>query len=300
MNNSVKKHFLKLMSLVFAATLWFYVLNSEPITIEKSIKLSLLPPSGMSVNVEVPKEVKVVLKGSRTFLNNLNFEKEKLFIELSEYPNQETFAVTFDKKMVPVPFGIDVQEILPQQIVLSLEKEIKKFVPLRLKLIGDVQKDLKVVKRNLEPTEVMISGPRSVLKQIGQIHTAPIDLSTLEGNGKMAIPLEVIDSRVSIDLQTDPVFDYSIRPNTANFSLKKIKILFLSNYNSVSSNLKTVTLDVLVPESKMSTLNESDVKVIAEIPPNQPGKHRVQLKAQMPEGVHLLQIHPEYINVTVK
>ena len=47
-------------------------------------------------------------------------------------------------------------------------------------------------------------------------------------------------------------------------------------------------------------MKNSDVQVIADIPEAATGKTRVKLKAVLPEGIHLLKIHPEYIDVSVK
>ncbi len=299
------RHLLKIFSLVSAATLWFYVLNSEPLEIERKVGLVLLPPRGLAVNTEVPKTISVKLKGSRAFVKDLFFEGERIFVDLKNFPyQQKAFAVTFDKSMIPVPFGVEVLEVNPTQVMLSLDREIKKWVPVRSKLVGELPKDLKLVKREIEPQEFMIKGPRSVLKKIGQLQTAPVDLSILEGEGVLKIPLEIIDPRVVVEKLNDVHFKYTIRPNKANFTLNDVKIHFLTSRNRFRSRVKTVSLDVLMPEEVIRGLDQKllrdKLKVIAEIPERSTGKVRVKLRVKLPDGVHLLQMHPKYINVSVR
>ena len=82
----VRRHILKVISFFAAITLWFYVLNSEHITIDARIPLVFITPTDLALNVKVPKTVKVKLKGSRAFVKNLNFDKEKVIVDIRDYP----------------------------------------------------------------------------------------------------------------------------------------------------------------------------------------------------------------------
>jgi YbbR domain-containing protein len=295
------RHILKFFALFMAITLWFYVLNSEPIEVEKRIALVFIPPVDMAVNVEVPKVVRVKIKGSRSFVQNLNYKNEKLFIDLKNYPyQQETFAVTFDPLMVPVPLGVEVLEVLPPQIVLSLDREIKKIVPVRAKLVGVKNSEIQLVKKLLVPKEMMIRGPREAIKKIGVLYTRPIDISLLKDEGQMKVSLEAIDSRVQLEGKEEVEFSYSLRPNTANLTLRDIPVHFLSTGHKVMTQVKSVVIDVLVPQEKEKTINKNDIKVIAEIPSGAKGEQRIPLRADLPDGMHLLRIYPRSIKVILK
>ncbi len=294
------RHMLKVISLVCAVTMWFYVLNSEPLEVEKRVPLAMITPSGLAINVEIPTTVKVKLKGSRAFVQDLDLSQEKLIVDLRDYPyTQETFAVTFEKNMVRLPFGVEVQDIEPKQVVLSLEREIKKLVPIRLRTVGEVGKDLKLVEKSFQPKEFMIRGPYGVLKKTVLLNTLPVDLSTLEGKGELRLPLENVDRRIVIEEKRDVAFSYTIRPNKANLTLKNINISFLTKHTRFQSSDQRVALDVLVSSDRKDAMRSSEVKVIAEIPDNAKGKVRIKLRAELPDGVNLLQIHPEFINVSL-
>lgn len=298
---SRSRHILKFISLITAVTLWFYVLNSEPLELEKRIPLTFINPADLALNVEVPKTVKVKIKGSRAFVQDLDFDKEKLIVDLRDFPyHQETFAVTFERSMVRLPFGVEVLEITPKQVVLSLEREIRKKVPVRVRTVGDVGKDLKLVSKNYRPKEYMIRGPYSMLKKTTILNTAPVDLSVLEGSGEILLPLEKLDGRILVEEMRNVEFSYVIKPNKANLTLKNVPIRFLTKHSSFKASLERVALDVLVSEERKDALRSSEVQVIADIPDNASGKVQVKLRAQLPDGVNLLQIHPEFINVSLQ
>lgn len=299
-NESRNRHILKVISLLSAVTLWFYVLNSEPLEVEKRMELTFITPPDLAINVETPKTVKVKVKGSRAFVQDIDFSEEKLIVDLRDYPyRQETFAVTFEKNMVAMPFGVEVLDVEPKQIVLSLDREIRKVVPVRVRTVGEVGKDLKLVNKDYRPKEFMIRGPYEILKKTTLLNTIPIDLATLEGKGELRLPLESVDGRVLIEEKRDVQFEYTIRPNKANLTLKNVKISFLTRHTRFKSSDELVALDVLISEERKDALRSSEVKVIAEIPDKARGKVRVKLRAELPDGVNLLQIHPEFINVSL-
>lgn len=297
---SRSRHILKVISLLASVTLWFYVLNSEPLEVDKRLELTFINPTDLAINVEVPKTVRVKIKGSRAFVQNIDLTGEKVIVDLRDYPyKQETFAVTFEKSMVRLPFGVEVLDIEPKQVVLSLDREIRKVVPVRLRTVGEVGKDLKLVERDFRPAEFMIRGPYEVLKKTTLLNSVPVDLSTLEGKGELRLPLEKIDQRIVIEDKKDIQFSYTVRPNKANLTLKNVAISFLTTHKKFKSSVDKVALDVLVSDDRKDALRESEVKVIAEVPDKARGNVRVKLRAVLPDGVNLLQIHPEFINVSL-
>lgn len=298
---SPSKHTLKFISLLVAATLWFYVLNSEPLEVDRRVPLVFIKPPGLAINVEVPKSVKVKVKGSRAFVQGIDLSQEKLIVDLRDFPySQETFAVTFESSMVRLPFGVEVLDIEPKQVILSLEREINKFVPIRIRTVGEVGKDLKLVEKDHFPKKYKIRGPYNVLKKIGLLDTVPVDLSTLEGDGELRLALEKVDSRVLIEEKKDVEFRYLVKPKKANLTLKNVDISFLTKHTRFKASSEKVALDVLVSEGRKDSFTKSEVKVIAEIPDSKRGRVRVKLRATLPDGVNLLQIHPEFINVSLQ
>lgn len=290
------------VSLFTASAFWFYVLNSEPLVVEKQVPVVFINPAGLAPLSVLPKTLSVKLKGSRSFVKSLKFDSDKIFVDLKKFNyKKETFVVDFNSSMVPVPFGISVMDISPAQTMVSLEKEIKKKVPVRPEYVGEINPNLKLVKKEIKPSEFMISGPISVMRKIGVLRTLPYDLTTVDGDeGTVKLTMAPTNPLIKIEDRKDVYLNYVFKPNKANMTLKNIPISFLTSRPSFSSRVKKVALDVLVSdEEKIKNLKNSSIKVIAELPGRR-GSASVKLKAELPEGVHLLQIHPESINVQIK
>lgn|GEM_PF-607051 len=298
-----QKRILKIVALIFASTIWFYVLNSEPYEVEKEIPISFITTPGQAVANLTPRTLKVRLKGSRVFMQNIFSSSERVVLNLreSQYQGLSEFEALVQNTDVPLPFGVEVLELEPKIIPIRLDREIRKEVEVRAQLSGDLPTDLRLVEQEVSPSPVMIKGPVEVMRRIGVLRTEPINRATLEGSGSIPVGINDLDSRVSIEgLEEDGFqFSYSVKAQTANLTVKNVKIRFLATRQNFSSEIKEAAIDVLAPEGRK--LRASEVQVIADIPEKTAGtKVSVKLRAELPEGVHLLQIHPEEINVKLQ
>ncbi|ATH08258.1 hypothetical protein BIY24_09930 [Halobacteriovorax marinus] len=296
-NHEYSRHLLKVVSALFAVVIWFYVLNSEPQEVTHNMTLHLVSPKGLSVSNLTPEKLSVKIKGSRAFIRTMVEREESVYLKLQNYPYQKKggFNIFLSPEDIPVPFGIQVIDVKPDKFKVELQKEIRKNVPVKVNLVGALPSDLKLMETKIEPSEVLISGPIEVMRKISRVTTAPIDLTTLEGSGELKISLSDIDPRIESKRVTPLDFAYVVKPRKANLTLKKVKIRFLSSSNRISSKTRFVSLDVLAPEGVR--LTASSVQVIADVP-DERGVHSVKLRAKLPEGIHLLQINPQSINVS--
>lgn len=296
------KHLLKLFSVFFAITLWFYVLNSEPLEVEKKLPIEYLLPSKIAISNSYPTEVNVKLKGSRTFMRNLFTAKEKVFVDLKNkrIKSNSSLEHTLHATDIPAPFGVQVLSVEPKLIELNFQKTTSKRVRVVPNLVGEVSRDLKLINKRIEPSSVKLSGPAKMMKGIKQVATVPIDLSTLTKSGILKVNLGEIDQRVKVAEDVSFSFSYEISPRKANITLKNIPIRFLTSARRYTSKHRFVSMDVLVSEDEQSNLQLKSLNVIADIPNGAQGTVDVPLRANLPEGVFLMKIHPETIKVFVR
>lgn len=298
---TLRRHLLKLIAVLFSFILWFYVLNSESLEVEIKLPLVLIPAKGRALTAVPTTEVLVKVKGSRAFVRNIFQNNEKVFINLKRR-GKRTKKGIFVKILasdIPHPLGVEVMSITPSRINVSTEKRLSKKIKLKAFLVGKTPAQLELLKYELVPSFIKVSGPWSLLKKLKTLETNPIDLSALEGDGRVKVLLKDLDPRLTNeDAHSEAEFLYRIKTKKANYTLKNIKIRFLTSSPQFKAVIKTVSMDVFLPEGIKKKINTSDVKVIADIPEGKKGRSiRVKLKAELPEGVHLLQIYPESINI---
>lgn len=291
--------FLRLASLIAGTTLWFYVLNSEPVRVERDFPLRLLLPEGQVIANEWPQTVKIELKGARVFLETMQPSGLEVIAEVAATPKRQNLRLV--SSMVPTPFGVEVVSIIPDMLPLQLTKESSKTIKVRPMITGDAGPDVAFDIERVEPSIVKVIGPWNLLKDLRDLPTATLSWSELDpSKGVVKVALRDIDSRIRVDGAQEVEIFYKVKPKKANMTLKNIPIRFLSTSRRISSRVKEVALDVLVSEQNSALLTKDRVQVIADIPEGKKGQMQVDLRAVLPDGVHLLQIHPASISISVK
>lgn len=300
--NPLRRHLLKLISLLSAVILWFYILGSESYEVEQKISLDYIVPREAAISNVPVSEVTVSLKGPRIFMRNIFSNQQKIALDLTSYSYKfnRPFTVFIKPHHVPILFGMDVVRIVPNQIQVELDKKIFKKISIKPKLTGTLMADYRLMNYKVKPSEIMIAGPREVMRKVSRLNTKPINLSQFKNSGKMEVKLADSDSRIEMIDRDNVEFIYEIRPQKANMTLEKVKIRYLSTHRRFTSSVKYVSLDVLVPEELKGKLKKEQVQVIADLPEGKRGWHKVELRAVLPDEIHLLQIRPESIKVKIK
>ncbi len=298
-NKFFEGHLLKVLSFITASFLWFYVVNSEPIQLKRSFKINIVSPVGIGVDQMSVSKVEVTLKGARAFLKEFRENDNEITLDLSKrkITTEKPLSYSISEHDFILPFGVDVVEFSPEAVQLGFDRIIKKKIPVKSAFQTSLSDELQLVDSTLAPSSVMVEGPRSVMKGFGITKTRGIDLAALSGNGEIDIELAEPPDFISYLEKPNFKFIYNIKPKSANLTLKRIEIKFITSHQRFKASKDMVSLDVLAPEGRV--LTAGDIKVFAEIPDGKKGKFDVRLRAELPEGVHLLNINPPIVSVNV-
>lgn len=304
MKNRLKKHSLKFISAFLSIFLWVYVLNSEKVKFEKTVSLEYILPTDMMFAQRPPHEVTFLIEGPRAFVRTVSEKEERLVIDLNKANSRKqlNFFVDINPAQLNLPFGMIVERVLPRRIEIHLEKKGSKMVPLKLQYIGQLPENLVLAKASLEPSEVEVYGPRSVVSKLKTLKVKPIDLDTLNGNEEILAEVQVGDERLSVTGATDIKFKYELRASISNMKLSRIPIKFPPNRKTINTSVGFAEVKLYVPEKVLKNRSNvsSSVEVWAEIPPEARGSIEVPLRVKLPPSVHLLEINPKSIVVNIK
>jgi len=199
---TAQRHTLKIIAIFFAVSLWFYVLNSEPVQIERKLAINFVVPKGYLIANLPTAEVTLKLKGSKAFIQNIFSNKEKLTIDLNPYfvSSGKNFKVKFYASDVSVPFGVEIQDISPKETAIQLDRRELMELPVKVQYIGDAPKDRRIREISLIPQNVTISGPVEILKTVSRVETAPVNMGLFnKDEGTINVALTDLDPRLKIE-----------------------------------------------------------------------------------------------------
>ena len=294
LKNFVEEQLLKILSVLTAVFLWFYVVNSEPVLVTQNLHVNIISPVGKAVDQISSKSVEVQVKGARAFLNEYEQGHSSLILDLKK-EKKEKVQYILSRKNFNLPFGVELISVKPKRLNIRFDRLIKKEVPIILSKSGDLRKELEFSKEEVNPQRIMINGPVSAMRKVSTLETTEVNVEELYGSGELELGIKNIPNFINIEGDNKVSYKYSIRAKKANFNLKNIDVIFVSKDKNFKALSDKVSVDVFASEN--SELRKSDIKIFAEIPDNNRKSLKIRLRAELPEDVHLLQINPPFIEI---
>ncbi|MBI5406568.1 MAG: hypothetical protein HZA18_02600 [Nitrospirae bacterium] len=172
--------FLKLISLFFAATLWFYVTPIAPKdTLEVNYVLPLelknIPPNMMTVG-KIEERIGVRLKGGQGVIRDMVPDKLSVSLDLSNAAEGVRFY-NLDPDNINVPSSIDVVRIEPKTIKIDMVKLKRKDVDVKVTLTGNPASGYRVKRISVNPPVITIEGPEAEVKNISSLEGLTINVT---------------------------------------------------------------------------------------------------------------------------
>lgn len=196
---------LKLLSFTFALCLYAFIHGAENAQRTFSLSVvSIIPPeaNGRQLMTQVPTEVAVTVRGSRTQLDDLR--ADDLGTLQLDLRSGKLTHIDLDPTMFHVPAGLSVEQIYPPTIDLRWDDLIVRPIPVQVPRTGEVAVGF-LVKGAIavEPPSVKARGPRSVVDVMQFARTAPFDITGLtEGTYQRTLALDRPPKLVTFDIDS--------------------------------------------------------------------------------------------------
>jgi YbbR domain-containing protein len=205
---------IKLVSLVFALTLWLYVTSKgkSEMTLLAPLELRNIP-QGMTIVGDVTGYVDVRVQGQERLLRDITIGKKVSgVIDLSATREGEN-SVRISPDDIRRPAGVAITYMSPTMIKVKLERLMRRTFKLKPLLRGSLSPDYRITGIRVEPQKITIEGPASAIKTFDKLQTMPIDIQGAKEN---------ITQEPKIDYQGQPVklLEKNI---TVQISIERIK-----------------------------------------------------------------------------
>jgi YbbR domain-containing protein len=173
-----------LASLALAIVLWTTLIISQGERMEKMITVPVEftgTPSSLVLDGDNGKEVRLRLSGSRSDLDRIDASHLGARIDLANaVPGEQTFLITTEN--INLPRGIDLIEVIPASVDLTLAELSEKQLAITPQLVGKLRNGLTIQSVTVEPPTVKALVPAG-RSQEKSVMTTPVYLDGLSGGG---------------------------------------------------------------------------------------------------------------------
>lgn len=170
---------LRLMSVAIALLLWVFVTTERrgEVPSEKVVEAPVTynPPPNMII-LNPRDRIRVRVRGSATQIRHVNPYTVDVQVEL---PRDATGRqeVRLDEDNVLTPEGIEVVAIEPSYLELQLDREVRRLLPVQVRLTGEPAAGAVVAgPPEVQPEQILATGPSTLVSSLDHLETSPINL----------------------------------------------------------------------------------------------------------------------------
>lgn len=315
-----KNLILKLVSLFFTFFLWYFVVGEDKIDTTIYVPLEITNLSqNLVISNQFRKQLEVTINGPRGLVRSISSQHITRPVNLIDVKTGN-HVIKNTPESIKLPNGVQIQNIRPANISLTIDHLLTKELPIKAVLTGKPATGYEIASFTATPPTLGLTAPAAILEDQIFLPTLPISISGQKTNFTVQVQLDVKDEiteligepvisvNVSVrekliprEFSNIPVeFDHEAERTTYHLDHHQVNIkaelpYLLASKNGNNFHFKaTISADQLPPgqyELPVTiTTNPPGIKIIEIIP----AKIKLEISAPKP----LLKYKPKTVTVT--
>ena len=210
---AIRNPVLKLVAVVVAALLWFLVSGQQEAQRTMRIPLEYANlPQDIEIRGETPMVADVRVRGSAAALARIAPGELVAVLDLrSARAGRRLFHLGV--KDVRSPFGVDVVQVAPSNVSITMEPAATRAVAVVPDLEGEPAPGFRVGKVVAVPEHVEVIGPASAVGSLTRVVTEPVSVAGASARVRETVNAGVADpsvrlkapQRIAVDIEIVPV-----------------------------------------------------------------------------------------------
>ncbi len=204
-----KHHGQKLILSCFLFSLFFLcACNSQPVETDLLIPVdfSNVPDNLVLTSFHTDK-IEIKIQAEPELLDKINRENTRYSVDLytdlefdpagdSDSIEPGVYLIPVEKSRIPMDPAIKILSINPPYLSVSLEKKLTKRFQVNVPYTGKPAKGYIALDAAALPASVELTGPASVIENIRELKTKPVDITNAHENFKKELPLDLPGSSI--------------------------------------------------------------------------------------------------------
>ncbi len=293
---------MKAASLCLALVVWAFVQQGQ--TVEQTVfaQVSYSWPADLVVAKPPPSRVHMTLAGSRSDMRRIDDQAMKVVVDMSE-ATEGVQSIDYSRGAIAgMPAGVKVLGTRPSSAQLALEPRTGRTVNVEVAQVGQVDEGLRLHSIVVEPSEVTVFGPASVVEAMESIHTNGVKLAGIEGELIQSVAINLNSSKILEVAPQNVQVKIRVESESEERTVAAVPVVVNgADWLSVSNQAQIVFSG---PRDAMNQLDEANLFVILEGPSDlpdavnsislnrQPGSN-YRYRVVRPTGVAIVRVEPE-------
>ncbi len=290
---------LKAASLLIAVLLAYAVnsaSNSSVVSLVVPIEVQNTPEEKILVR-PTKRAAQVTIKGPSFLVGPIASSPPTLRVKLPA-TNDDRFLVNLKSSDLSLPPTVDVLSVEPPEMEFVFESVERREVKVEVPRVGQLPKELTLERIQIEPSMLVVKGPRSELRQLRALETEPVDLAGIEGNRTLTVRVRPPSSQVSVAAPsvTAAIFVESM-PRERMLDARPVEIRASPELPSLK--LEPSEVSIVVAGDREAIAKLLPAAVIPYVRPK--GTHveneAAEVAVELPSGIRLVKVEPKTVKL---
>ena len=292
---------LKLLAVALAVAFWIQVAG-QPV-VERGIDVPLgfqNVPRLLHVGGDPPDTVRVRVRGASSIVGGLQPGDVVAAIDLDgERSGRRLFDMFAGR--VRAPFGVEIVQVVPATISVSLEPA---GAPRVVRVVPDIEgrpaEGFAVGGVTALPATFEVVGPAGRLVDLTEALTEPVSIAGASGRVRETVTVGVADPVVRLRTPGSAEVTVDIVPAPLERTLPAVPVRVGESPRTVSVEPEAVRVDVLGPRDRVQALDATAVEAFVELAGLQPGRYNLPVTVESSPAVGVTRIDPSRVTVILR
>ncbi|HLG13592.1 MAG TPA: CdaR family protein [Blastocatellia bacterium] len=194
---------LKVLALLITGVLWLSVAARPESTItlhNLPVDFRNLPASpDLAVSKYDTLTARAVVRGPRDVLDSLRAGELTAVADLA---GVEPGVRVIQLRLDPVPPSVEVREVVPRSIRVTVERVVRREVTVRPRFDGNPPAGYEVAGWRITPPTASISGAESLVRDIGEVSTETVGLADKTATFSLQVAIDIGTPNVNVEDRT--------------------------------------------------------------------------------------------------
>lgn len=292
---------LKVVALVASIGLFVIVRGTEDAQISIAVDVvALLPPPSterMLVS-EIPDEIRVTLRGSRSVLNTVR--RGGMQTIQMDLRDASAHFYYFDQEELELPAGATIVQIAPAAVPLTWVDRAERRLRIEPVVEGEPAEDHLLLGTTVEPGSVVVRGAASEVNRLEEIRTEAVDIEGLgEGRHQRRVPLTPLPEHVNYVDTVSAVVTVTVEEQEGQRAFEDLEIAVVGG-SGVTLRPSAATVRLTGPRARVEDLHPRRVVPFVDVSGLDPERGAQPVPVQvrpLPEGMTATVEPPEILVV---
>ena len=293
---------LKALAVGIGAVLWMTVSGEE--TVERGLRAPLelqQVPSGLEVPGNVPSTVDVRVRGTAGALGNLTASDIVAVLDLrGARAGNRVFTMTPDQ--VRSPYGIEVVQVTPSTIAMSLETTTSRDVAVAPLVEGTPAPGFVVVgKPVVTPDHVAIVGPETAVAGAADAVTETLSIAGARDSVRQDVAVGLHDPALRLKTQRTVTVSVKIVPSSSERVVRGVALRWRNLGPRLAAQVEPAAVDVVVRGTResLNRVNGDGIVAYVDAAGLSEGEHTVAVQTETPDGAGAARVEPARVQVRI-